>query len=340
METKITWIPFSEEEQQKIKYGQLWGENSSLKDPIISIPYNVLMPKYFEMISEKISKFDVRPDDIWIITYPKCGTTWTQEIVWHILNDVNKELGKTSLYSRSPFLEREGLQCPNPSSKKIISDGTTHQHIIRRVMSFEESVDTTASLPSPRIIKSHLPFELLPQHILDKAKVIYVCRNPKDVCVSFFHHHTDVFDNVYQFKGTFNDFAALFMQGKLENGSYIDHLKGAWKHRNHPNMKFLWYEDMKKNTVKEVSDIATFVNHPLSEDKVVDLVEHLQFSNMKERASNQSSQIGGKEDNRSKFFRKGAVGDWKNYFKEENLKIWDSWIEKSLEGSDIKFSFE
>ena len=31
----------------------------------------------------------MRESDIWVITYPKCGTTWTQEMVWQIANDVD-----------------------------------------------------------------------------------------------------------------------------------------------------------------------------------------------------------------------------------------------------------
>ena len=89
MSEKIIWKPLPDDENKR--FNVLWGENSIHRDPIISVPYNILMPKYYEAISDQILDFEVRPDDIWIITYPKCGTTWTQEIVWHIMNDVNKE---------------------------------------------------------------------------------------------------------------------------------------------------------------------------------------------------------------------------------------------------------
>ncbi len=75
--------------------GQIWpffdfmswdsfGKSEVWKKHLISllrsIPGNVWIAKDYEKIADKIYNFKVRPDDIWIVTYPKCGTTWTQ--VW------------------------------------------------------------------------------------------------------------------------------------------------------------------------------------------------------------------------------------------------------------------
>ena len=78
-------------------------------------------------------------------------------------------------------------------------------------------------IASPRIIKSHMPLSMLPPAVFEKGcKVIYVCRNPKDTCVSYFHHTALLFPD---FKETFEHFETMFMQGKLEYGSYWYHLK-------------------------------------------------------------------------------------------------------------------
>lgn len=41
-------------------------------------PGNVYMPNKYKGIAADIKDFKLRPDDVWLVTYPKCGTTWTQ----------------------------------------------------------------------------------------------------------------------------------------------------------------------------------------------------------------------------------------------------------------------
>lgn len=53
---------------------------------------------------------------------------------------------------------------------------------------YVDAYEALANMPSPRVIKTHLPLSLLPPSISEVgAKVIYVARNPKDVVVSYHH---------------------------------------------------------------------------------------------------------------------------------------------------------
>ena len=87
----------------------------------------------------------------------------------------------------------------------------------------KESVQYTNNLASPRVIKTHLPLEFLPPKLLDTCKVIFVSRNPKDACVSFYHHHALLPD--YHLKGNLSDFAKLYLKGAVEYGDYWTMLK-------------------------------------------------------------------------------------------------------------------
>merc|ERR1712117_533706 len=99
---------------------------------------------------------------------------------------------------------------------------------------FNHSIGSVERMASPRLIKTHLPFEVLPPDLLTKAKVVYVARNPWDAAASFYHHATEVFDFVYKFKGDFKDFANLFKNSEFQYGSYWHHVKSAWKFKDHP----------------------------------------------------------------------------------------------------------
>eukprot|EP00057_Strongylocentrotus_purpuratus_P019961 XP_011674435.1 PREDICTED: sulfotransferase family cytosolic 2B member 1-like [Strongylocentrotus purpuratus] len=60
----------------------------------IKYPNNVL-----DSSIDRIKTFQVREDDIWIVTYPKAGTHWMMEIVGLIVNDGDPDQINRTLYS-------------------------------------------------------------------------------------------------------------------------------------------------------------------------------------------------------------------------------------------------
>jgi hypothetical protein len=63
-------------------------------------------------------------------------------------------------------------------------------------------------LLSPRCIKSHQPYYLLPKKFHEiNPKMIFIRRDPKDVVVSYYHFHVAFKD----FIGTLDDFVDAFV---------------------------------------------------------------------------------------------------------------------------------
>jgi hypothetical protein len=116
----------------------------------------------------------VYPDDLWIVTPPKCGTTWMQEIVWLINTDVDVSKSQCHQFYRVPFLELgtiipEEHRLPKPDFEK---EEQTYENILKFMAN---SFEYVLSLKRPRIIKTHLPLELLPKSLLDTSKVSNHC---------------------------------------------------------------------------------------------------------------------------------------------------------------------
>ena len=53
-----------------------------------SVVNGIVFPPYIDQQRmDELKDFHLRPDDLFIITYPKSGTTWMQQIVRLIAND-------------------------------------------------------------------------------------------------------------------------------------------------------------------------------------------------------------------------------------------------------------
>jgi sulfotransferase len=66
----------------------------------------VLLKKYQETCAKRVKNFKVYDDDVWVVSFPKCGTSWTIEMVWLIINNMDFEMAKKiNADDRFPFLE-------------------------------------------------------------------------------------------------------------------------------------------------------------------------------------------------------------------------------------------
>ncbi|KAF5889096.1 cytosolic sulfotransferase 3-like, partial [Clarias magur] len=143
---------------------------------------------------ENVQKFQARPDDILIATYPKAGTTWISYILDLLYFGSTEQERQTSIpiYMRVPFLE-------------------SNFHKIPTGVVLANNLPTT-----PRLIKTHLSFQLVPKSFWEQnCKVVYVARNAKDNVVSCFH-----FERTNQSQpepGDWNDCIQNFMDGKRTN---------------------------------------------------------------------------------------------------------------------------
>lgn len=273
----------------------------------------------------------VHPGDVWIVTLPKCGTTWTQELVWLLQNDCDIEAAQSMLMpDRYHFLEITGVTARSVRDKIREEDNSISHHI------FFDKIESRAL---PWFVKTHLPLHMCPPKLLDTAKVVYIVRNPKDVCISYFHHlhlYNEASEDL-----KLDTFVDLFIDGLVTQLPFFPHVLEAWRQRNHPNMLFLFFEDLKKDLRGSIVKVAEFLGKNPTDAQLDKLADHLHFSNLKnnpwvnwEWLSKSSWSTG---DPNKKFMRKGKTGDWKNHFTPEMDRKMNEWMEQELEGTGLSF---
>ncbi|XP_065214235.1 sulfotransferase 1B1-like [Planococcus citri] len=320
----------------QIKYNNLEEEFRKRLDGLFGVenclievnPGKVLLPPKYQEIGERIFNLKVKDDDLWLISYPRTGSTWAQEMAWCIANNLDYEGAKLLSQFRAPLLELTALFGNDQREWKN---------------ALGNSVEQVENTPSPRCIKTHLPWDLLPKELDQvKPKIIYVCRNPKDICVSYYHYCKLIHD----FHGTFDDFCGLFLDGKTPVGSIWNHARDFWLKRNDPNVLFLKYEEMKKDHKKSIFQVAKFLDKNYTDEQVDGLVEHLSFSKMRQNPAINLEPIlekmydsnESRPDPDNKFIRKGQVGDWRNYMSDEISAKFDEMNRQYW--SDIGLTFE
>uniref|UniRef100_A0A8D2Q7R9 Sulfotransferase n=1 Tax=Varanus komodoensis TaxID=61221 RepID=A0A8D2Q7R9_VARKO len=265
----------------------------------------------------QIQGFQARPDDLLICTYPKAGTTWIQEIVDMVQQDGDLEkCQRAPVHHRHPFIE--WARPPQPSG-----------------------VDQAEAMPSPRILKTHLPVQLLPQSFWEQnCKFLYVARNAKDCLVSYFHFQR--MSKVNPHPGTWEEYIETFMAGKVGWGPWYDHVKGWWKAKETHCVLYLFYEDIKKDPKSEIRKVMQFIGKQLDEVTLDKIVHHTSFDIMKNNplVNRANVPMSIMDQSISPFMRKGTVGDWKNHFTVAQNERFNEDYQRKMADTTLAFSME
>jgi len=264
-----------------------------------------------EKFNDLINNFETRDDDIFISTFVKAGTTWTQQIITLLVN--KGEQGSKSYGEQCPWLEAATSDFLGPRE----APGHT--------------LESIAAMPGPRYFKTHANLNDLPRGTASGLKVIYVARNPKDSVVSLFHHAKNKPE--FGFSGDFETFMALFLSGACENGSWFKHVLEWWdESKRNPNVLFLKYEDMLADPTAAITTIAQFCNLDSSPEVVAKTVAGSSISSMK---SNEKANALAAFNH----LRQGGSGGWRNTFTVAQNELFDAVYTKKMEGSGLVFDF-
>lgn len=243
--------------------------------------------------------YKAQPDDIFIATYPKCGTTWMETIVFGLMNNgeaFDQDIGNYLM--RTPHLERVGK-------------------------------DNISTIPRPYSIKTHLPFERIPFH--PQAKYICVIRNPKDVCVSLYHFLVK-HSQSYYLNCPFDEFFIDCLTGQLPYGDYFEYLRSLYSYKEYENVLIISYEQMKHDIRSVIRRLAQFLNiNLIKQDELLQrVVDFSSFEYMKKNfdkaRNNFFAQITADPIAvrvPSTYIRNGAIGDWKTCMSKEQNEEFD-----------------
>ena len=170
----------------------------------------------------------VRPDDVVIATFPKCGTTLLQQLVHQLRTGGSWDF--------------EEISCVVPWLESCVDLGV------------DPSCDQGWH---PRAFKSHLSFAMLPSGM----RTITVLRQPSKVLEAYYRffcgYKFDAADiSLEAFaRDYFCDRGAL----RLHGGTLYEHLLSFWEQRHQPHLLILCYEDIVEDLPAAAAKVAAFI---------------------------------------------------------------------------------
>ena len=259
--------------------------------------------------------YEPRDDDIIIATSYKSGTTWMQAIVAHLI------LGTETI-------PNVAVISPRPDTpwdlNAVLKQLETQQH--------------------RRFIKTHVPLDGLPYY--PQVKYLVIGRDPRDVFMSLYNHHTNYTDLTVatinrnprrvgpplpppqqEIHAFWHDWITKgWFEWETEGYPYcgnLHHTQTWWAYRNLSNIMFVHFNDLLADLNGEIRRIAGYLGIERSDQQIADIEQAVTFSTMKENAKQlipgtDKMWNGGAQT----FIFKGTNGRWKDILSADEVALY------------------
>ena len=250
--------------------------------------------------------FKGRANDIFIVSYPRSGTTWVCNILYQLISKGNMDF--VHLSEKVPFLDR--------------------------ALGYPTYLEYIEKMEGRRLFKSHIGYSEMPKY---PCKYIYVYRDGKSVANSYYYFYKTYIGLRENFK---NFMLYCYYPGFVQYGSYYKHLKNWFQNKYNLDVLYVNYDDCINSFDKMLTKIADHIGIKMNEELEKKVTEYTNFKFMKEHSLKFAHHMEIKweyenfvqqiDNNNYGHIRKGETDDWKNQFDDYLINLHNKHKKKYL----------
>lgn len=251
--------------------------------------FRELMSGHYQFMS---AHFESRASDVYVSTPPKAGTTWMMQIL-HQLKTKGDE-GFSNIYDVVPWLEWPSVHV---DSAQVLAEYQKNS--------------------SPRLFKTHLDYD---RRLNDSGKTVFILRDPRDCCLSFYHHRNGMSDETLKVLGVSRPVSMeAHVEDWINSRVWLNHVLSWWPHRFDDDVFFVLFDHMKADIDSVVTKLLAFLGWSLREDELTRVKGVIAFSWMSAHQDKFSDLFKLNEPSFAKgqFIRAGKTGEGKKRLSPE-----------------------
>ena len=240
--------------------------------------------KYYFGLYPPGRRLRVLPDDLFLVSYPKSGNTWTRFLIANLV-----------YAEKNPDFSNINALLPDVEGM------------------FKRDLDR---LSTPRILESHQYFD--PRY----PKVLYIVRDPRDVVLS--EYHFDIKRRAIAEGFPLEQFVSRFVRGEVNHpyGTWGENVASwIYTRRGNPNFLLVKYEDLQSQAMLEMERIAAFMGIAADHERLVFAIKQSSADRMRELEKKQGQLWSSTRETRQDkpFVRSAKAGGWKTELPESSI---------------------